>query len=54
MLQRQLADDLGRVDSHRIDAAGLVDAAIDVARQISGRAVAVVPATADERNERDR
>lgn len=31
MLQRQLADDLGRVDSHRIDAGGLVDAAIDMA-----------------------
>jgi hypothetical protein len=54
VLQQQLAYDLGTIDWHRIDASGPSGAVIDAARQISARALAVVPTTTDERDERDR
>ena len=54
VLRQQLAYDLGRIDWHRIDAGDPADAVIGAAQQISACALAVVPATTDERNERDR
>ena len=54
VLRQQLSYDLGHIDWHRIDAGGPAHAVIDAARQISARALAMVPATTGERNERDR
>ena len=54
VLRQQLAYDLGRIDWRRIDASGPADRVIDAARQWLAHAVALQPATADERNERDR
>jgi aminoglycoside phosphotransferase family enzyme/predicted kinase len=54
VLRHQLSYDLGGIDWHRIDAGGPAHAVIDAARQVSARALALVPAAADERNERDR
>jgi predicted kinase len=54
VLRQQLTYDLGDIDWHRIDASSAADAVIGAARQISGRALAMVPATDDERNECDR
>jgi aminoglycoside phosphotransferase family enzyme/predicted kinase len=54
VLRQQLTYDLGDIDWHRIDAGGPAHVVIDAAREISARALAVLPAAADERNERDR
>ncbi len=54
VLRKQLTYDLGGIDWHRIDAGGPAPSVIEAARQISARALAMVSATPDERNEGDR